>query len=67
MALKIDLRPGESLKIGNATVKLVKKSGQLASLVVEADRSVLIEGPIKEGEDGTDASPSHNCLSFANT
>lgn len=47
MALKYDLRPGESITIGGATVKLVKKSGQLASLVIEADRSIKIEGPEK--------------------
>ena len=47
MALKIDLRPGESLTIGNTTVKLVKKSGQLASLVIEADKGLKIEGPGK--------------------
>ncbi len=45
MALKIDLRPGESLKIGDTVVKLVKKSGQLASLVIIADKSVPITGP----------------------
>ena len=50
MALKIDLRPGEVLTIGGATIKLVKKSGQLASLVIEADLSVRIEGPRKAQE-----------------
>lgn len=50
MALKIDLRPGEVLTIGGATIKLVKKSGQLASLVIEADKSVLIDGPKKDQE-----------------
>ena len=66
MALKIDLRPGEVLTIGAATVKLVKKSGQLASLVIYADDDVNIEGPYKSDEvrPGT---PLHNRLSFANT
>ncbi len=49
MALKIDLRPGQSLMIGEATVKLVKKSGQLACLIIEADKNVIIRRP-EDGE-----------------
>jgi hypothetical protein len=41
--LKIDLRPGEKLQIGDATVTLVQKSGQLASLVIDADRSIPVK------------------------
>lgn len=41
--LKQDLRPGEELQIGDAIVKLVKKSGQVASLVISAPRSVQIK------------------------
>lgn len=40
--LKVDLRVGESLKIGTATVRLEKKSGQIATLVIDADRSVPV-------------------------
>ena len=50
MALKIDLRPGQSLQIGNATVKLVKKSGQLACLIIEADKNVIIRRPEEGGQ-----------------
>lgn len=50
MALKIDLRPGETVTIGDVTVKLVKKSGQLASLVIEADKTIPIKGPQSQGE-----------------
>lgn len=45
MALKIDLRPGQSVQIGDITVKMVKKSGQIASLVIEAAKDVPIKGP----------------------
>jgi hypothetical protein len=43
MALTIDLKPGEKLRIGDAVVQLVQKSGQLARLVVEADRSIPVK------------------------
>jgi sRNA-binding carbon storage regulator CsrA len=45
VALKIDLRPGQSVQIGDVTVKMVKKSGQIASLVIEAPQDVQIKGP----------------------
>lgn len=41
--LKIDIRPGETLKIGDAIVKLVHKSGQVACLVIDAPKSVEIQ------------------------
>ena len=63
MALKIDIRPGESIMIGSAIVKLVKKSGQLASLVIYADSDVQIEGPYN-GEGVRPGSPRNNNLSF---
>lgn len=43
--LKVDIRPGEALRVGNVTIRMVKKSGQLASLVIEADKDVPIQGP----------------------
>ncbi|NTE96694.1 carbon storage regulator [Agrobacterium tumefaciens] len=43
--MKIDLRPGQSVQIGDVTVKMVKKSGQVACLVIEADKSVPIRRP----------------------
>lgn len=45
MAYKIDLAPGESMTIGDITVKMVKKSGQRASLVITAPKDVAIKGP----------------------
>jgi len=41
--LKIDIRPGESVKIGDAIVTLEDKSGKVARLSIDADRSVPIE------------------------
>lgn len=43
--LKVDLRPGQSIQVGDATIRLVKKSGQVASLVIDADKSVPIKTP----------------------
>jgi len=45
VALKIDLRPGQIVQIGDVTVKMVKKSGQIASLVIDAPQYVPIKGP----------------------
>lgn len=41
--LKIDLRVGESIKIGDAVVTLDDKSGRTARLSIQADKSVLIQ------------------------
>lgn len=41
--LRIDVRVGESLKIGEATITLEQKSGQVARLAIQADRSVPIQ------------------------
>jgi sRNA-binding carbon storage regulator CsrA len=42
--LKIDLKVGESIKIGDlASITMVEKSGQLARLDIKADQSVKIE------------------------
>jgi len=43
MASIYDLRPGEELQIGNCVVKMVKKSGQLARLVVTAPDEVPVK------------------------
>lgn len=41
--LKIELRPGESVKIGDyAVITLEDKSGKIARLAIEADRSVPV-------------------------
>jgi len=41
--LKRDLRPGEELKVGDAIIKIVKKSGQIVSLAIDAPPEVRIE------------------------
>lgn len=51
MALKIDIRPGEEIIAGDVRIKLVKKSGQLASLVIDVPKDVTIKGP-HHREDG---------------
>lgn len=40
--LKMDLRPGESIKVGSAIITLEAKSGQLARLSIQADKSVPV-------------------------
>ena len=40
--LKLELRPGESVKIGDAVVTLEDKSGKVARLAIQADKSVPI-------------------------
>lgn len=41
--LKLELRVGESVKIGSAVVTLEDKSGRIARLAIEADKSVPIQ------------------------
>lgn len=41
--LKIDLRPGDEIQVGDATVKLVHKSGQVACLVIDAPKELPIK------------------------
>jgi hypothetical protein len=41
--LKLDIRPGESIAIGSyAVVTLEEKSGKIARLSIEADKSVPV-------------------------
>lgn len=40
--IKIDLRYGEHLRIGDAVVRLERKTGQLACLVVDAPKEVPV-------------------------
>ncbi|AMM84119.1 hypothetical protein AZF01_06915 [Martelella sp. AD-3] len=42
VALKIDLRVGETLQVGEARLKLVRKAGQVATLVIDAPREMKI-------------------------
>lgn len=41
--LNVDLKPGEKLQIGDATIVLVQKSGQLARLSIDADKSIPVK------------------------
>ena len=43
--LTIDLKVGETLTIGTATVRLEKKSGQQARLIITADEGIKIKAP----------------------
>lgn len=43
--LKTDLKPGDVLMIGDSTIRLEKKSGQLARLVIEANETTPITIP----------------------
>lgn len=45
--LKIDLRPGDEIQVGDAIVKMVHKSGQLACLVIDAPKETPIKRVIK--------------------
>lgn len=57
--LRIDLRPGESVKIGDvAVITLEEKSGKAARIVFKADRSV----PITKVEQQTAAQSLRNGL-----
>lgn len=40
--LKLELRVGESLKIGDAVLTLEDKSGKIARLAIQADKAVPI-------------------------
>lgn len=43
MAMTVDIKPGQKLQIGDATITLEQKSGQLARLVIDAPKSVTIK------------------------
>lgn len=46
--LTVDIKVGEILRIGNTSVQLVKKSGQLARLVIDADQDTPIKTPARK-------------------
>lgn len=43
--LAIDLKVGETLIIGTSSIRLEKKSGQLARLIIQADNNTQITTP----------------------
>lgn len=40
--LRIDIKPGESIRIGDAVITLEEKTGKLARLAIEADKKVPV-------------------------
>lgn len=53
--IKQDLRVGETLEIGEAKIRLVHKSGKVASLVIDAPPSVKIKHPDKRQDKTKDS------------
>lgn len=47
--LRIDLKPGESIAIGDAVVTLEDKSGKIARLSVQADKSIPVRRVQEQG------------------
>ncbi len=47
--LKIDLKPGQAIAIGDAIITLEAKSGQLARLSVQADKSIPVRKVQEQG------------------
>ena len=44
--LHIDLKPGQSLQVGDTKITLERKDGQRARLLIQAPREVPIKRPI---------------------
>lgn len=47
--LRIELKPGEAISIGNAVVTLESKSGQVARLAIDADKSIPVQRVQQQG------------------
>lgn len=43
--IKHDLKLGEELYIGGAKIKMVRKSGQVCSLIIDAPADVVVRTP----------------------
>lgn len=56
--MTVDLKIGETLSIGAATVRLEKKSGQLSRLVIVADDATPITPPKARREPAREARKS---------
>ena len=41
--MHVDLKVGESIKVGDAVLKLVIKSGQVVRLSIDADKTIPIQ------------------------
>lgn len=57
---KHDLRPGESIQIGDTIVTLVRKSSQVASLLIDAPRDVKITTNREQKEKKETAGATHS-------
>ncbi|AXF51437.1 CsrA-like regulator [Erwinia phage Pavtok] len=53
--IKHDLRVGETIEIGGTKVTLQRKSGQIASLVIDAPDDVVIKRQLKPHETQEDS------------
>ena len=49
--IKHDLKRGESLWIGGAEIKMVRKSGQVCSLIIDAPPDVVVRTPKSQRKD----------------
>lgn len=45
--MHVDLKPGQALIVGDAVIRLEKKSGQVARLLIEADPNTQIKPPAR--------------------
>lgn len=59
--LTIDLKVGETLTIGTATVRLEKKSGQQARLIITADEGIKIKAPNSRRDQSHEKSFEFQC------
>lgn len=57
--LILDLRQGDVLNIGDAKVRLIKKSGQLARICVEADNHIEIKHKRMSASDSATETQAH--------
>ena len=45
--MHVDIKPGQALIVGDAVIRLEKKSGQVARLLIEATPETLIKPPAR--------------------
>lgn len=55
--LTVDLRINETLMVGDAIVRLERKSGQLARLVIEAPANIRVSTPTRSACKGAEQAP----------
>ena len=57
--LNLDVEVGDTLHIGEAKVQIVKKSGRLARLSIEADKNIEIKHKRKSASDSDKENQAH--------